>query len=253
MGRGSSPPFADSRDWALGRDQGKFGSSLDCRLQGGGAMGLFERLYDPVMKQMDWLGFRRWRRWAASLKGGRILEVGIGTGLNLPYLAGNSAIYGVDPNFLMLARARSRASFLTDTHCHLVRAQGESLPFSEGAFDGALVTLVLCTAKDPLSVLLEIRRVLRPCAPVRLVEHVRVNHPLISSVQDFLTPTWSRVAGGCNLNRDTLSLLTKAGFKVVTVKKRVGGLLVALEAMTPAGSFGEDHLDSEGQSPQGAT
>jgi ubiquinone/menaquinone biosynthesis C-methylase UbiE len=196
-------------------------------------MGLFESLYDPFMVPMDWIGLRRWRQWAASVSGERVLEVGVGTGLNLAHFGRMPTVCGVDPNPLMLGRARCRTPRVEETRLRLLQAEGERLPFSDGVFDGAVATLVFCTVADPMSALLEIRRVLKPKASMRLVEHVRLNHRVGSCIQDLLTPVWKRLAGGCRLNRDTLRLVEKAGFRVMAVKRRMQGLLIGIEAVIP--------------------
>lgn len=204
-------------------------------------MGLFEDLYDCFMVPTDWLGLRRWRRWAASIPGKRILEVGVGTGLNVAHFKEGCRVYGIDPNPLMLARARKRIRGTGQTRLSLAQTHGENLPFSSAAFDGVVGTLVLCTVADPKAVLLEIRRVLKPEGSVRLVEHVRMGHALGASIQDLLTPQWRRLAGGCHLNRDTLNLVEEAGFRVLAVKKGLGGLLMGIGAVVPADSGREVH------------
>jgi len=193
-------------------------------------MSLFATLYDPVMIPADWLGLGAWRRWAAAVPGERILEIGVGTGLNFRHYPGGNWVMALDPSAQMLTHAAARATAAESPRFYLCRGRGESLPFSGGAFDAAVGTLVFCSVEDPGRTLQELRRVLKPGAPLRLVEHVRFPNRWISRLQDWLTPSWKRVAGGCHLNRDILSLLHSSGFEVRTVRQHVGGLFISVEA-----------------------
>ncbi len=194
-------------------------------------MGLFESLYDPFMIPADWLGLRSWRRWAASVPGERILEVGVGTGLNLPHYSGSATVFALDPEPAMLQKTTSRARSRNGTRVRLLQAQGENLPFADSTFDAAVVTLVFCTIPEPAQALMEIRRVLKPGAPVRLVEHVRLKNPVGAFFLDLLTPAWRLMAKGCHLNRDTVNAVQEAGFRVLRMRHRLGGLLVGIEAI----------------------
>ncbi len=193
-------------------------------------MGLFENLYDPFMIPADWMGFRRWRRWATSVGGARVLELGVGTGLNLPHYSVAARIFALDSSAEMLRLASRRLRTSAAGTAQLCQALAEALPFCNQAFDAAVCTLVLCNVEDPAQVLREIRRTLRPGAPLRMLEHVRLRNPRISRLQDALTPAWRRVTGGCHLNRDTLALVRQAGFQVKSVDERLGGWLVAVSA-----------------------
>jgi ubiquinone/menaquinone biosynthesis C-methylase UbiE len=100
----------------------------------------------------------------------------------------------------------------------VVRASAESLPFLSNSFDIVVGTLFLCTIPDPLAALSEIRRVCKPGGTVFLFEHVRSDHNLMGKLQDWLTPAWKRLCGGCHLNRNTLELVKQAGFQITDVE-----------------------------------
>ena len=195
-------------------------------------MGIFETFYDSFMVPLDRLGLRRWRRWATAVAGERILEIGVGSGLNLPHYSGTK-VFAYDPEPQMLSKAKGRAHRVHADRVILCRSRGEMLPFADGVFDAAVGTLVFCTIQDPACALRELRRVLKPAAPVRLVEHVRWKNHMGAHVLDFLTPTWRRIAGGCHLNRDTLEEIENADFTLQLVEESFGGILLGIEVISP--------------------
>lgn len=139
---------------------------------------------------------------------GRVLEVGIGAGLNLPFYVNAEEIVGVDPDPSALKRAGRRAG---SARCpvRLVRARAESLPLAAGQFDAVVVTFVLCTVPDPGSTLREARRVMRPSGRLFFLEHVRSRGPRVARMQDVLTPAWSLMSHGCHLNRRSLEAIAR--------------------------------------------
>ncbi len=145
---------------------------------------------------------------------GNVLEIGIGTGLNLAHYdqAKVTKLTGVDPGVAMhrLARKRSARAGLA---VELVGLSAESLPFEVGTFDTVVVTYALCTIPDPLAALKEMRRVLKDGGRLIFCEHGRAPDASVRRWQDRLTPAWSKIAGGCHLNRDIPGLLRQAGFE----------------------------------------
>src|SRR6516165_9046219 len=119
-------------------------------------------LYDLGVALAEWRGLGRWRRWLARGATGRTLDLGTGTGRNLPLLGPGVRAVAVDPHAEALARARRRAPAIP-----LVVARAEALPFRDGAFDTVLAGLVLCSVADPAAALAEARRVLRPQGALR--------------------------------------------------------------------------------------
>lgn len=195
--------------------------------------GLFARLYDPCTRLGEEMGLRRLRRELLRGLQGRVLEVGIGSGKNLPlYPPAVEHVTGIDPDQIMLRRAERRAREVSYP-VELVRATAEELPFGEGGFDAVVSTLVLCSVAEPPGALEEIRRVLRSSGEFRLLEHVKSDQRSLGSVQEKATPLWKRVAGGCHLDRDTLSTVREAGFEVERVERHLRGLVLGIFTRNP--------------------
>jgi ubiquinone/menaquinone biosynthesis C-methylase UbiE len=169
---------------------------------------LVAALYDPLMRVQDAFGFRSQRIRTARSASGRVLEVGVGTGLNLAYYEAADDVVGIEPDPHMLRRARARAD---EAPCpvRLLEASAESLPFGDDEFDTVVFALSLCTIPDPRAALAESRRVLVTEGRLVFLEHVRAERHWAAAVQDRIAPAWRRVAGGCNLNRDTVSAISE--------------------------------------------
>ncbi|MEK7337948.1 MAG: class I SAM-dependent methyltransferase, partial [candidate division NC10 bacterium] len=157
---------------------------------------VFAAFYDWLTWPAERGSLGRRRATLAREAGGRVLDLGAGTGLNLPHLRGARRYVGVDPDPAMLRRARPRA-IAAVVPAALVLARGEHLPFPAGAFDTVLATLVFCTVPDVPAALAEVRRVLRPGGVLLFLEHVRSGRPRLGALQDALTPLWRRCFGGC--------------------------------------------------------
>ena len=153
------------------------------------------------------------RRFVVPEATGRVLEVGVGTGLNFDLYRDVTELDGIDPDPHMLARARERTAALPFP-ARLHETGAERLPFADGAFDTAVITFTLCTIPDPEAALAEVHRVLRPGGRLLFAEHTRSIQPLVAGVQDVLTPLWKRIGGGCHLNRPAVELVRAAGFQV---------------------------------------
>jgi len=186
---------------------------------------LMSRIYDPFMAPLERLGLARWRGRVAGPAGGRVLEIGAGTGLNLPYYRHAAEVTATDPDAAMLGQAWKRAAKARAPVTFVV-ADAQCLPFADGSFDTAVVALTFCTIPDPAAAFAEVRRVLRPGGVVRMLEHVRAPQPWAARLQDAATPAWSRLAGGCRPNRPTLETALAAGFEPLEVRHRLRGLLL---------------------------
>jgi SAM-dependent methyltransferase len=161
--------------------------------------------------------FAEHRRKALADARGRVLEIGAGTGFNLPhYPAGIDELVVTEPNAGMLRRARRRA---TDKPVRFVQAAAESLPFADSSFDTVVSTLVLCSVDDVDRVLAEIHRVLSPGGQLIFVEHVRSSDPRRARWQDRLERPWRVLADGCHPNRATLERIEAGPFEVMQVER----------------------------------
>lgn len=187
-------------------------------------------IYDPLVAPLDPLGLRKWRKWAVGGVTGSILELGIGTGLNIEHYAETADVSAIDPDAASLSRARSRLD-TKRRHVELFQARAEELPFPDHVFDAVVGTLVFCTISDPQRAMDQVHRVLKSGGRVRLVEHVRVRQPLIGRLQDLAAPIWETVSGGCHLNRDILGIVRGSSLQISAVHRRLGGLLIGIEAI----------------------
>ena len=171
-------------------------------------------LTDLFMRQTRLIPFRQR---VVSQAHGRVLEIGIGSGLNLPFYDREVEwVCGIDPSPELLGLAQKRipeAAVATE----LVRGSSEALPVEDQSIDTVVVTFTLCTIPDVARALAEMRRAVKPDGELLFVEHGRAPEPRVARWQDRLTPLWRRVAGGCNLNRDVDALIRTAGFRLEQV------------------------------------
>jgi len=169
------------------------------------------RLLDHAMRNEELVGYRR--RIAAAAHG-RVLEVGIGSGLNLPFYGpGVTEIIGLDPSGPLIGMASQRAG-VNDRAVSLLTASAEAIPLDTGSVDTVVTTWTMCSIPDARAALAEMRRVLRPGGDLLFVEHGRAPDPWVVRLQDWLTPVWRPLAGGCHLNRAIADLITGAGFRM---------------------------------------
>ncbi len=140
---------------------------------------------------------------------GLTLDVGCGTGRNLPLYGKEVRAIGLDPSMDCLKKARQRAPGVP-----LVRGSAEALPFRDGTFDTVVSGLVFCSVPDPRRGLRELKRVLKPTGALRMLEHVRSTRRVGAKWQDLIQPAWTWFAGGCHPNRDTESNVRASGFEI---------------------------------------
>lgn len=193
---------------------------------------LFAALYDVELWPRRWSAL--WRRRAAVVAEarGRVLDLGVGNGLNFECYRRAAFVVGVDPDPHMLRRAVPRLA-AAGVRKAILEAPAEALPFPDGTFDTVLATFVLCTVQDPDAALREARRVLRPGGALRFLEHVRAPSPRLAALQDRLQPLWSRLFAGYHPNRDTLGALRAQGFTVEALEVSGRGLLIQGIARRP--------------------
>ncbi len=166
----------------------------------------------------------RWRRRAAGLACGRVLEVGIGTGLNFPFYADCcTEIVGIDISSGMLEKAKERAS-QCKAPVRLEIMDVQELPLAAESFDSVLAAFVFCTVPNPLQGLRECRRVLKPGGKLILLEHTGSGNGALRQFMDWLNPFTVRFLGD-HINRDTGEVVAMAGFTVRSVNNLLGDVV----------------------------
>lgn len=183
-------------------------------------MGIYEkyllpRLLNMAMKSPEFTVLRRQLIPQAS---GKVLELGIGSGLNLPYYDRGTRVVGVDPSLELQAYAREVAA----THkmdVEFVAESAENLPIPDNHFDCAVITWTLCTIPDPDAALREVRRVLKPGGKLIFAEHGQSPEHHVRKWQDRINPVWKVIGGGCHLNRQPDINIVQSGFRLAEVEE----------------------------------
>jgi ubiquinone/menaquinone biosynthesis C-methylase UbiE len=144
---------------------------------------------------------------------GRILEIGIGSGLNLPFYSHNvERLIGLDPSPKLLSMVRRNLRPDTPS-VELIEGTAEAIPLENSSVDTVVTTWTLCSIPDASRALREMHRVLRPTGRLLFIEHGRAPEPNVRWWQDLLTPAWKRIGGGCHLNRAIQTLIEDSGFQ----------------------------------------
>ena len=192
--------------------------------------------YDLMQAPMERMGARRWRELLLEGVTGRVLELGVGTGKNLPLYDRDTVVTAIDPSTRMLERARQQASG-SAAAVELVEARAERLPFAASSFDVVVASFVFCSVADPLAGMSEARRVLVQGGEFRLLEHQRPRGSALARLFDALDPVARRLTGA-SINRPTEDNVRRSGFGEVSSvhldRWGVVRLIVARESDTPA-------------------
>jgi ubiquinone/menaquinone biosynthesis C-methylase UbiE len=180
-------------------------------------MGLYRRYVGPrlIALACGQSQISELRRQIIPQARGVVLEIGIGPGFNLAHYDPDKVtkVIGVDPEhaFADLAQKQVNAS---PVPVEIVTAPGERIPLADDTADTAVLTYTLCSVQDPLAVLREIRRVLKPGGRLLFLEHGRSDDAPVAAWQDRLNPFWNLISCGCQINRDTREFLRSAGFAI---------------------------------------
>lgn len=169
------------------------------------------RLIDAAMRQPPVTRLRE--RFLGGAEG-RVLELGIGGGANLPFYRRDlDLLIGIDPSPELLARARRHVPW-THFPVQLEEAGAEALPFEQATFDCVVTTWTLCSVRNPAEALAEARRVLRPGGRLMFLEHGEAPEPRVRRWQARIEPLWRPLAGGCHLTRPVDRLIEEAGLRI---------------------------------------
>jgi ubiquinone/menaquinone biosynthesis C-methylase UbiE len=180
------------------------------------AMALYQDCVVPVLIDLSMRNkrLRPYRERVAGAAEGRVLEIGIGSGLNLPFFGQRAReVFGLDPSSRLLARARDQTQH-AQVQVHLLEGSAECIPLGDRSIDSVVMTWTGCSIPDVRAALREMRRVLSPGGRLLFVEHGRAPEPGVARWQERLDPLWMRFSGGCHLSRKIDDLLTDAGFCV---------------------------------------
>jgi len=180
---------------------------------------LFAAMYDRMLAGTEKAGLRERRARLLESARGQVLEIGAGTGANLPLYGPHiEALTVTEPEPPMARRLAKRLREQSRT-ADLVEASAEHLPLPDGQFDTVVSTLVLCTVPDPLRALREVWRVLKPGGQLLFIEHVRSDDAKLAKWQDRLNGLNRIVAHGCNCNRSTVDAIKQTGFTIRSLEK----------------------------------
>jgi ubiquinone/menaquinone biosynthesis C-methylase UbiE len=179
---------------------------------------IFAAGYDWFQRRSEQAGMRERRRELLANAGGRTIELGAGTGVNIEHYPPDvGELVLTEPDRHMARRLRSKLGS-SSQQAEVIEAGAERLPFEDASFDTAVFTLVLCTVPDSNAALAEVARILRPAGRLLFLEHVRSDSPRVARWQDRLHGPWKLFGNGCNCNRDTMSAIEAASFDVERVE-----------------------------------
>lgn len=178
----------------------------------------FAALYDRCFKAAEEAGLREMRRQLLAGAGGRVLELGAGTGLNLDlYPGGVEQLVLLEPDPHMAKRLRETAA-ASSRSLSVSEAPAERLPFEDSSFDTVVSTLVFCTVPDPVAAMTEVARVLEPGGRLLFLEHVRAEDAGLARWQDRLERPWRFLGDGCHCNRDTVATIAASPLQLDRVE-----------------------------------
>lgn len=159
-----------------------------------------------------------YRQRTISAAEGRVLEIGIGSGLNLPFYAGTvKEVIGLEPASRLLSMARDQSRRVS-LPVKFIEGSAEAIPLESSSMDTVVTTWTLCTIPAVAQAIGEIRRVLKPGGQLLFVEHGLAPDSNVRKWQDWLTPAWKRIGGGCHLNRPIRSLIETNGLDVTQLE-----------------------------------
>lgn len=190
----------------------------------------FPAFYDLMMRPLERRGLEEIRKNLVSKARGNVLEIGSGTGLNFPFYANAQSVTAIEPNSLMSEKSALRQR-KAPIPIKVISGNAEEMSFPDHTFDCVVCTLVLCSVTNPSKVIDEIKRVCKPDGQILLFEHVKVDQPRLSQIQNWLTPMWKRLCDGCHLNRDTINLIKGKEFKIVGIERYYKNIFIVVEAI----------------------
>ncbi|MCQ4925761.1 class I SAM-dependent methyltransferase [Tissierella carlieri] len=181
------------------------------------------KIYDIFEQPMETMSLKKWRLEVTKKLRGKVLEVGVGTGKNIPYYPDDIDITAIDFSNKMLEKAREKTRKL-NKKVELIQMDVQNIDFPDNTFDMVFTTCVFCSVPDPIKGLLEIKRVCKPNGTIIMIEHVRSEKNVLGLVMDIFNPIIVNLYGA-NINRRTVDNVKKAGFTKVEVMNLTGDIV----------------------------
>lgn len=169
-----------------------------------------------IQLSMNQAHFEPYRRRVTSAARGRVLEIGVGSGLNLPMYPADTHVVGLDPSPKLLSMARAVAADRSPT-IELIEGTAESIPLPDHSVDTVVTTWTMCSIPNLPAALSEVRRVLKADGRLLFAEHGRSRESNVERWQNRLTPLWKRIGGGCHLNRSIDAMIAAGGFRITAL------------------------------------
>lgn len=173
-------------------------------------------VFDTMEIPMEHMWFSKWRKDILSGLSGRVLDVGIGTGKNIPHYPDECEIVGVDISDKMLSHAKEKSAH---DNISLFQMDAENLGFKDNSFDYVITTFVLCSIPDPIAALKEMKRVCKSDGMIINLEHMKSDNRIIAFIEDLFNPLIVAITG-VNINRETVENVKKAGLNVIDIKNK---------------------------------
>lgn len=170
-----------------------------------------------IQMSMNQAHFEPYRRRVTTAARGRVLEIGVGSGLNLPLYPPDANIVGLDPSTKLLSMARAVAASHSRS-IELIEGTAESIPLPDHSVDTIVTTWTMCSIPNLAAALSEVRRVLKADGRLLFAEHGRSRDSNVERWQNGLTPLWKRIGGGCHLNRPIDAMITANGFRITALQ-----------------------------------
>jgi ubiquinone/menaquinone biosynthesis C-methylase UbiE len=180
-------------------------------------------VYDILELPMEAMALKKWRREVMKELTGKVLEVGVGTGKNIPFYPNDVDITAIDFSEKMLSKAKEKAKKF-DKKVELLLMDAQQMDFPDNTFDRVFTTCVFCSVPDPVKGLEELKRVCKPGGKIIMIEHVRSEKKLLGPIMDAVNPITVNL-WGANINRNTMDNLRKAGFTNVQEVNLAGDIV----------------------------
>ncbi|BCJ98453.1 class I SAM-dependent methyltransferase [Anaerocolumna chitinilytica] len=184
-------------------------------------------VYDIFEQPMELMLFKKWRTEVLSSLNGKCLEVGVGTGKNIPFYPDGIDMTAIDFSEKMLEKAKDKANVLKK-NIEFFHMDVQNMDFKDNTFDNVFTTCVFCSVPDPVKGLMEIKRVCKPDGKIIMIEHVRSEIKVIGLIMDVLNPITVNLYGA-NINRKTVDNVRKAGFVKVKITNLAGDIVKKIE------------------------